>query len=227
MACIFLAAGCRWPFSDVKNDFKFSGTLEMTEHSLSAKIAGRISAVNVKEGDTVQRGQLIAVLDRYDQAKKDLDRSQQLLKQGGATQQQVEHQMLTADDFTVTSPIDGVVLLKIHQEGEVVAAGSPLAIVGNPKDLWIRVFVPENKINRVDMNAPVEVRLDGLEQIFKGHVSFISPRAEFTPRNIQTPEERITQTFAVKVTLDDSGAGFHPGVAADVKILIKDAYDQK
>ena len=89
-------------------------------------------------------------------------------------------------------------------------------MVGDRAQLWVRVFVPEGLINRVRLNQPATLRFDGIRHDFKGHVSFIAPKAEFTPRNVQTPEERVTQTFAIKVVLDEPESFLRPGVAADV-----------
>ena len=68
------------------------------------------------------------------------------------------------------------------------------------------------------MNQTATVSFDGVHQTFKGQVSFVAAKAEFTPRNVQSPEERVTQTFAVKVTLDNPESYLRPGVAAGVKI---------
>lgn len=195
----------------------FSGTLELTEYSVGTRAAGRLTSVKVEEGSQVKAGEMIATLDRYDQAKKDYDRIESLLKSGGSTEQTVEHAQLDLEDQAVTSPIDGVVLVKIHQVGEVVAAGNPVATIGDDRHLWIRIFVPEGLINRVHLNQPANIHFDGLKKEFKGHVIFIAPKAEFTPRNIQTKEERITQTFSVKIALD-SIEELHPGVNADVTL---------
>ena len=101
-----------------------------------------------------------------------------------------------------------------------VAAGSPLLVIGDSAALWVRVYVPEGQVNRVTLGQPAEVRFDGIERAFKGHVSFVAPKAEFTPRNVQTAEERVTQAFAVKVLLDERDARLRPGVAADVLLRL-------
>jgi len=64
--------------------------------------------------------------------------------------------------------------------------------------------------------------VDGLKKTYPAHVSFIAPAAEFTPRNVQTPEERITQMFAIKVTLNNPPDDLRPGVAANVKLDLKE-----
>src|SRR3989338_3987534 len=80
---------------------KFSGTLELTEHSLGARTSGRLTTLLVDEGDEVKAGQLLATLDRYEQAKHDYERAAKLLEQGGTTQQAVEQAKLTFDDESV------------------------------------------------------------------------------------------------------------------------------
>ncbi len=199
-----------------------SGTLELTEHSLGARVAGRLSKLLVDEGQPVKKGQLLATLDRYDQAKRDYDRALQLFNQGGATKQSLEQAELTLGDQEILSPADGVVLLKVREEGEILSAGATVVDIGDRSKLWIKIYVPEGLINRVRMDQPAMVTVDGIKKAFKAHVSFIAAQAEFTPRNVQTSEERITQTFAVKVTLDETADYLRPGVAADVKLNLKE-----
>ena len=67
------------------------------------------------------------------------------------------------------------------------------------------------------LGQKVTLSFDGLTQTYNGHVRYIATKAEFTPRNVQTAEERVTQAFAVKVAVDDAGLQAHPGVAADVR----------
>ena len=196
----------------------FSGTLELTEYSVGVLSAGRLVTLQVDEGAKVKQGEILGTLDRYDQAKKDYDRAVMLLKSGGSSDQAVERAKLDLEDETIFSPVDGVVLVKIREVGEVLPAGSPVVTIGDDRHLWVRVFIPEGLINRVQLNQPAVLRFDGLKKKFKGHVIFIAPKAEFTPRNIQTKEERVTQTFAVKMALDEPYPELHPGVNADVTL---------
>lgn len=200
---------------------KFSGTLECTEHALGARVVGRLTGLAVNEGQAIQKGQLIATLDRFDQSQKDLERVQQLYEQGGTTLQELEHAALTRDDQQIVSPLEGIVLVKVHQIGEIIQAGAPVVVVGDRQEMWVRIFVPEGIINKIKMGQSAEVRFDGVKEHLLGHISFIAPRAEFTPRNVQTQEERVTQTFAVKVCLDAPPVYLRPGVAADVYLDTK------
>ncbi|MFO1518808.1 MAG: efflux RND transporter periplasmic adaptor subunit [bacterium] len=199
----------------------FTGTLEFTEHDVGARVPGRLSSLSVDEGDEVKNGQVIATLERYDQNKRDYERLQQLSVQGGATRQSVEQAQLSLEDQKIISPVDGVVLTKVHDSGEVVAAGNPVVVVGDRKKVWVKIFVPEGMINRVRLNAPATLKFDGLSRTFKGRVVFVAPKAEFTPRNVQTEEERVTQTFAVKVSLDETEPYLRPGVTAEVSLNLE------
>lgn len=206
--------GCRDLFRD--GESAYSGIIEMTEYSLGSRVPGRVVTLNVTDGDSVKKDQLLATLDHYEQAKRDYDRTVKLLSSGGATQQALEKAKLDLDDQQIVSPVDGVVLLKIHEVGEIVAAGSPILNVGESKKLWVRVYVPENRVARVKIDQTADIRVDGLDKIYKGRVGYVATKAEFTPRNVQTPEERITQTFAVKVFINEPDASLRPGVSADV-----------
>ena len=195
----------------------------MTEHSVGTRAAGRLHTLLVDEGSTVAAGQWLGTMDRIDQARRDYERARSLYEHGGASLQTVEQAGLAVEDQQILSPVAGVVLLKIHEPGEIVLAGGAVVVIGEYGKLWVRIYVPEGFINRVAVGAPATLRFDGLPHAIQGHVSFVAPKAEFTPRNVQTPEERITQTFAVKVALDEVILGLHPGVAADVTLPLNSA----
>src|SRR5437879_7444505 len=101
----------------------YSGTLELTEHSVGARVAGRLTTLRVDEGDRVKKGQLIGTLDRAEQTEKDYRRAQSLFETGGATRQALENAQLARDDQRVVSPVDGVILVKAREPGEIVSQG--------------------------------------------------------------------------------------------------------
>lgn len=214
-ACLALSACGR---AGDKTSLTLSGTVELTERQLGARVTGRLAGVSAEEGDAVRAGQVLATLDRHEQARRDHERVVREFEKGGASRKAVEHAALALEDQSIVSPVDGLVLVKVHEAGAVVGAGAPVFVVGDRKNPWVRVFVPEGAVNRVRVGAPAGIRLDGLAKSFSGKVSFIAPQAEFTPRNVQTKEERVTQTFAVKVAFDESAEGLRPGVAADVTL---------
>lgn len=213
-----LLSGC--PFGSAKEE-TFSGTLELTEHSMGARASGRLTQLFVDEGDAVHKEQLLATLDRYEKTERDFHRIQELYRHGGATKQALEEAALTYEDQRVISPVDGVVLVKVREVGEVLTPGASIVVLGDRQELWVRIFVSEDRVSRLHLNQAATIRVDGLPTRFKGHVSYIAPSAEFTPRNVQSPEERVTQTFGVKIMLDERPDNLRPGVAADVTLSLK------
>lgn len=198
----------------------FSGTLEITEHQLGPQASGKVSTLNVEEGSLVKAGDVIATLDRYEQAKKDYERATRVFKQGGSNLQSVEYAKLALDDQQVVAPVDGVILIKVHEIGESIVAGAPVVVMGDTKDQWVKIYVPEGIVNQIQLNQKATITFDGLNRQYNGHVRYIATKAEFTPRNVQTAEERVTQAFAVKVAIDDPDVNAHTGVSADVKFII-------
>ena len=166
----------------------------------------------------MKKDQLIGTLERADQTERDYQRTRALFETGGATRQALEIARLTRDDQRVVSPVDGVVLVKVREPGEIVAQGAAVADIGDTSDYWVSIYVPEADVNRVKMDQEATIQFDGLKQKFHGKVFYVAPTAEFTPRNVQTPDERATQTFAVKVRLLDRAPNLRPGVSADVTL---------
>jgi len=124
----------------------------------------------------------------------------------------VEQQII---DATVVSPTDGVITHRVAEPGEVLAPGSVIAVLTVLDRPWLTVWIDEPSLSRIRLGDAVEVRVDGRSETFPGTVSFVSPTAEFTPKNVQTPEERAKLVFRVKVRLDNSDGIFKPGMPAD------------
>ncbi len=118
-------------------------------------------------------------------------------------------------DATVSAPRDGVITDRVAEPGEVLAPGATLAVLTDLGRPWLNVWIDERALSHVRLGARVEVRVDGRTELFDGTVSFISPVAEFTPKNVQTPEERAKLVFRVKVALDNRDGLFKPGMPAD------------
>ncbi len=116
---------------------------------------------------------------------------------------------------TVTAPMNGVVTTRSREEGEMVAVGTPLVTVSRLDEVWLSIYVPETRLARVKLGQPAQVRIDGQAQRYEGVVTFVSPDAEFTPKNVQTPDERAKLVFRVKITLKNPQGVFKPGMPAD------------
>ncbi len=120
------------------------------------------------------------------------------------------------DELRVTAPVDGVVEALDLQPGDLVGANSPVLSLVDTSHLWVRAYVPENRLN-LKVGQEVQVTVDSLpNERFRGTITFISRQAEFLPGNVQTPEERSKQVFRIKVTLEETAGRLRPGISADV-----------
>ena len=123
------------------------------------------------------------------------------------------------EDLQVTSPVEGVVTRKHAEVGETLGAGRPVVTVTDISRPWVRVYIPETQIGKVRLGAAAKVKVDTFpNRDFDGRVSYVSSQAEFTPKNVQTQEERVKLVFAVNVTLDNLNGTLKPGMPADVYI---------
>lgn len=109
---------------------------------------------------------------------------------------------------TVTNPIDGTVLTKYANEGELIAAGRPLYKLANLSEMVLRAYVSGSQLGRIKTGQPVGVYIDDGEEKYKkydGTITWISPKAEFTPKTIQTKEERANLVYATKIVVKNDG----------------------
>lgn len=110
---------------------------------------------------------------------------------------------------TIQSPIDGIAISVFKEEGEVVGINQPIAKIANLDQMTLRVYVSGNQLSSIKMGGSAEIRYDGPDGGIKkttGWVSWISSKAEFTPKTIQTREERVNQVYAVELKVPNDGA---------------------
>jgi HlyD family secretion protein len=116
----------------------------------------------------------------------------------------------------VHSPVAGVVLSQDAFAGEVIQPGQALYVVTDPSHLTLRIYVPSGRMNDVRLGQPAEVRVDAYPTTsFRGTVNRIAEQAEYTPRNVQTQEERVKTVFAVEVALENPEGLLKAGMPAD------------
>jgi len=122
-------------------------------------------------------------------------------------------------DAVIRSPLDGVVLTKRYERGEMVPAGSSIGTIADRSDLWVKVYVPSAQLGRIRLGQPADVRVDAYpDRVFPGRISHVSQEAEYTPRQSLTERERANLVFAVKVKVDGRDGILKPGMPADVRI---------
>jgi multidrug resistance efflux pump len=110
------------------------------------------------------------------------------------------------------------------RKGDLISPNQPIARLLYLEDLWIKAYVPETELRKIHYGQlpEVEVLIDGTSKRFKGKVYYISPISEFTPRNVQSVDERHHQVFAIKIRVDNSEDVFHSGMAAEVLLPVKE-----
>lgn len=118
-----------------------------------------------------------------------------------------------------TAPQNALVFDTLYRQGEWVAAGRPVVSLLPPENIKVRAFIPEREIARVRLGMTVKVRVDGLAQELPAKVSFISPRAEFTPPVIYSAESRSKLVFMIEAIFEpETGVKLHPGQPVDVRL---------
>lgn len=124
------------------------------------------------------------------------------------------------DQTVVLAPRDGLVTVRHREPGEIVAPGAPVLTLMDPDDRWVRIYVREDRVGRVALGGAAEIRIDAFpDRTFQGEVTFVASEAEFTPRNVQTAEERTQLVYAVKVrVVGDETLAVKPGLPADVTL---------
>jgi multidrug efflux pump subunit AcrA (membrane-fusion protein) len=128
--------------------------------------------------------------------------------------------LVQQDKFILQAPISGLVLEQPVRVGEVALPGAPLMTLADLEHMTLTVYVPEDQLGQVYLGQPVSVTVDAYpDRTFPGTVRHISSEAEFTPRNIQTQEERVNMVFGVEVDLPNPDHALKPGMPADAVLL--------
>jgi HlyD family secretion protein len=124
-------------------------------------------------------------------------------------------------DTTVVSPIDGVVTDKLVEVGEVIAPRAPVVVIVDLVDAWADVFVDEPLIPRLRLKQPATVFTDAGGPGIAGTVSYISPKAEFTPRNVQTAEERSKLVYRVRISVVNKDGVLKQGMPVEAVLPLQ------
>jgi HlyD family secretion protein len=122
----------------------------------------------------------------------------------------------------IHAPFDGVVTVRHREPGETVPTGAPVLTLMNPADRWVRIYVREDQVGRINVGDHATISADAYpERTYAGRIVFIASDAEFTPRNVQTTQERVKLVYRVKVQIEEDPAfDLKPGLPADVLLEI-------
>jgi HlyD family secretion protein len=182
--------------------------------TLSLLLEGsRKEDIAVARADVAEAEQALALM-KNGYRDEDITRA---AAQTAATAARLEAIQVRVDELEVKSPCNCVVEAIDLRPGDLVPANAPSVSLLDLNRLWVRTYVPEARLSKIKLGMQVPIRVDGLEdEQFMGHITFIAQGGEFTPRNIQTPEERSKQVFRVKVTLHEGRDRLRVGMATDV-----------
>jgi HlyD family secretion protein len=194
-------------------------------------------ATQLFEGGAISRQALDQAETAAEVARASADQARQalaLVRQGPRIEtiraQEARVQQATAnlaraaaalDNGVIHAPFPGRVTIRHREPGETVSPGAPVLTLLDPTDRWVRIYVREDQIGRVRIGSGAEIVSDTYpDRVYRGEVTFIGSEAEFTPRNVQTTEERTKLVYPVKVQItDDPDFDLKPGIPADVTLL--------
>lgn len=233
--------------NDVRISFRVEGQIEelLTDEGMVLKVGDTVARLK-KDELTSLRNEAEASL-RYAKLQYKLDeldyrRAENLYKAGAISAQQRDTAQTKVDTdkayidklvaslelaeaklewAELASPLNGYVLVKSAEAGEVVRVGAPVFTAIDLNDIWVTGYINESDLGRIKLGQKAQVKTDSYpNKAYKGEVSFISSQAEFTPKYIQTTEERVKYVFRIKVRVDNSSLDLKPGMPADAYIAI-------
>jgi len=192
----------------------------------------------MKANPLTMNAQVDAARTQYDMAEAQVKQAEAALEllQAGATTEEVavaQAQVRQAqaavdglevqrDQMVLASPIAGLVTSREVHVGEMAAPGLPLLTVANLDTVKLTVYIPENAYGQVKVGQAVAVTVDSFPgDTFTGAVVYIANQAEFTPKNVQTKEERVSTVYAIKIRVPNPDHKLKPGMPADALIMAR------
>jgi HlyD family secretion protein len=127
----------------------------------------------------------------------------------------------TLANAVITAPFDGIVTVRHREPGEAITPGAPVVTLLAPDDRWVRIYVREDQVGHVQLGLSAEIVSDTYpDRVYAGEVAFIGSEAEFTPRNVQTAEERTKLVYPVRIRITgDPDFVLKPGIPVDVTLV--------
>jgi len=173
----------------------------------------RVEEINESSAD-LDRLQANLDLLKAGSRKEDIDEARSQVAQLAA---KIDELDVMRRERTVYAPEKCVVEVVMVRPGDIAAPNRPVALVLRAADLWVKAYISEVDLGRIKVGQKVAVTMDTFpDKRFTGEITYISPESEFTPRNVQTIDERRHQVFAIKVHVTDPQGVFKAGMAADV-----------
>lgn len=174
----------------------------------------RQQAVNQQSADDLE--------NLFKKSRAALEASRARLQAIGAKEKQLEAALRLLNkkisDARIVAPRSGIVSAKYYEPGEALPAFSPLVEIIDLSSVWVKIYVPEQMLPHIQIGQEVQVNVDGLEEQLTGKVAWLSPKAEFTPKTILTPESRTSLVYAVRVNIDNPDQILKKGMPVEVVV---------
>jgi HlyD family secretion protein len=186
---------------------------------VNAAQGGLTQARTAELNPDIRSAQIERLQKQLVQATAQLEAVQAEANRAQAQQAEVEARLA---NLAIASPIDGVVLSRMVEPGEVIAAGTPVVSVLNLNDVFLRGYIPQGRLGEVRVGQAARVFLDSApEAPLAAMVTAIDTEASFTPENIYFQEDRVTQVFGLKLSIENPQGFAKPGMPADGEILLE------
>ncbi len=248
IGAIFIIAAGAAVWSAIENDdsteggISVSGTIEAEEVVLSAPVGGVVNEITVEEGDTVQSGEVLVMLNasaveaRVRQAEAGLAAANVRLSLSQDSPREEDRTLATAEvdraqavldeahallaQLTLSAPIGGIVQDLFFNVGEIIAPGAQVARIIDLSRVDVIVFVSEQDLGFIRIGDRAEVSVDSYPgRVFMGTIVRISTEAEFTPSTVQTKEDRTTIVYEVNISVTNRDKRLKAGMPADAVIV--------
>jgi HlyD family secretion protein len=126
------------------------------------------------------------------------------------------------EDTVLKAPSDGVVITRAQEPGAILQPGTTVLTISLEKPVWVRAYIPEPELGRITPGMKVDVYTDSRpNQPYAGQIGYISPRAEFTPKSVETAELRTSLVYRLRVVVENPDAGLRQGMPVTVKVQVK------
>lgn len=219
-------------FAKRNRSFLYAGSIEATKVDLSSRVSSVIARFHVDEGSKIEKGDKLIDLACEDLklaaelAAGDYDRAERLFRSGSMPKESYEHLRIKRDDSAlrvswcqIPSPFKGTVLNTYREANEYVVPGTKLLTLADLSEVWAIVYVPQQLLSRLSLGKQVTGYISEMNmKEFQGKIRVISDQAEFTPKNVQTREERTRLVYGIKVTFPNPDGILKPGMTIEVKL---------
>ncbi len=224
-----------WPGQEKPaNEIKLAGHIEATETDLAFQVPGRIESISPEVGEEVKAGQVVAKLDdkvlrhEVDAAQGAWDEADatpgpKKIKDAGLRQAKatLELAKLRLSYATLIAPVGGLVLARSANPGELAAVGTTIITLGDLDNVWFEGYLPERDLGKISYGQQADISIDGAPgKKYSGVISFISPKAEFTPKTVETYRERVTMVYRVRIKVSNPQRALKVGMPAEAVISL-------